>query len=104
MTATAPTRPNDRAGRRVERRRYRISAGLRALYAQRIDGKVALFDVPVDHPGRVYLIERHVACMAEMVGICAAYVQHSRQANKPAILAQRELFEDFARALEGFNP
>jgi hypothetical protein len=42
--------------------------------------------------------------MAEMIGICAAYVQHSRHADKPAILAQRELFEDFARALEDFNP
>jgi hypothetical protein len=35
------------AGRIVELARYRIPAGERALQAQRIDGRVAVIDVPV---------------------------------------------------------
>ena len=49
-----------RAGRTVELARYRIPTGQRALQAQRIDGRVAVIDVPVDHDDRVYLVERHV--------------------------------------------
>ena len=36
------------AGRIVELARYRIPSGERALQAQRIDGRVAVMDVPVD--------------------------------------------------------
>ena len=37
-----------RAGQIVELARYRIPAGERALQAQRIDGRVAVTDVPVN--------------------------------------------------------
>ena len=78
------------AGRRVQLARYRIAAGTRALYAQRIEGRVAVVDVPVDHADRVHLVERHVHTKAELDGLAAAYVAHSEQADCPAIVAQRE--------------
>jgi hypothetical protein len=53
---------------------------------QRIDGGVAVGDVLIDHPDRVHLVERHVHTKAELA---AAYVQHSEQADRPAIVAQR---------------
>jgi hypothetical protein len=51
----------------------------------------------LDPACRVYLVERHVPCMAEMTGICRAYVEHSRHADKPAILAPRARFRTRAR-------
>jgi hypothetical protein len=56
MTAT-PTSPTT-AGQRIEQARYTIPAGTRGPYLQRIDGRVALVDVPVDHADRVLLVER----------------------------------------------
>jgi len=50
MTSTAqPSTPSQTvtAGRRVEQARYQIPDGTRGLYAQRIDGRVALVDVPM---------------------------------------------------------
>jgi len=75
------------AGQTVELRRYRIPAGQRAVHAQRIDGRVAVIDVPVDHPDRVYLIERHVHSYAELTGLADEYAQHSEACQMPAILA-----------------
>lgn len=75
------------AGRIVELKRYRIPAGQRAINAQRIDGRVALMDVPVDHADRVYLIERHIASHAELQGVVDAYAEHSEATGVPAILA-----------------
>jgi hypothetical protein len=45
------------AGDRRELDRYQLPEGTRAVVAQRIDGRVAISDVPVDHADRVYLIE-----------------------------------------------
>jgi hypothetical protein len=84
MTSTLTQPTTSHAGRRVQQRRYPISAGTRALYPQRIDGRVALVDVPVDHAGQVLLVERHVESHAELEGIVAAYVEHSRHADTPA--------------------
>ena len=84
------------AGRIIELTRYRVPAGQRALKAQRIDGRVAVMDVPVDHDDRVYLVERHVSSQAELNGICSAYAEHSRSADRPAIVAQRDLVDDLA--------
>jgi hypothetical protein len=78
------------AGIQRELARYQTPAGTRAIVAQRIDGRVALSDVPVaDARGRVYLIERHVTSQAELTGIVAAYVEHSQQAGCPAAIAHR---------------
>ena len=52
------------AGKQRELARYQLADGTRAVVAQRIDGRVAISDVPVDHVGRVYLIERHVHSQA----------------------------------------
>ena len=87
------------AGRRVELARYRISAGERALYAQRIDGRVAVVDVPVDHAAHVYLVERHVHSQAELLELVAAYRAHSQDADQPAIVAERQLLDGVAEAL-----
>ncbi|HEX8159366.1 MAG TPA: hypothetical protein VF526_18425 [Solirubrobacteraceae bacterium] len=75
------------AGEIVELRRYRIPAGERALQAQRIDGHVALIDVPVDHDDRVYLVERHLHSHAELQGLAAEYARHSQACGIPAIYA-----------------
>lgn len=52
----------------------------------------ALVDAPLtDHdPGRVYVVERHVGSVAELDGLCHAYVEHSQAADRPAIEAQRD--------------
>ncbi|MCA1678594.1 MAG: hypothetical protein LC790_02600 [Actinobacteria bacterium] len=76
-----------RAGRTIEVKRYRIPAGQRAIKAQRINGRVALIDVPVDHADRVYLIERDIKNQAELHGLADAYAQHSQTVGVPAILA-----------------
>ena len=85
-----------RAGRTVELCRYRIPAGQRALKAQRVDGRVAVIDVPVDHDDRVYLVERHVHSSAELQGLAAEYAQRSQQVGQPAIVATRSVAREIA--------
>ncbi len=76
------------AGKTVELRRYRIPAGERALCAQRIDGRVAIIDVPVDYPDRVYLVERHVHSYAELHSLADEYARDSQARGHPAIGAR----------------
>jgi hypothetical protein len=87
------------AGQQRELARYRLADGIRAVVAQRIDGRVAISDVPVDHAGRVYLIERHVHSQAELAGLVAAYVEHSQQAGCPAVIAQRQQLDELVDAI-----
>jgi hypothetical protein len=87
------------AGRIVEVKRYRIPAGERAIKAQRIDGRVAVMDVPVDHADRVYLIERDVQSQAELHGVADAYAQHSETIGIPAILATLRTADELADTL-----
>lgn len=87
------------AGRTVELKRYRIPAGQRAVKAQRIDGRVALIDVPVDHDDRVYLVERHLPSQAELEGLASEYAQHSETLGQPAVLATRRSADELADAL-----
>ena len=75
------------AGRTVMLGRYRIPTGERALHAQRIDGRVAVIDVPVDHDDRVYLVERHVISKAELDGLADEYSRHSEDRGDAARLA-----------------
>ena len=79
------------AGRTVELRRYETPRGTRALQAQRIDGRVAVMDVPVDHDDRVYLVERHVTSSAELQGLASEYTARSQRLGIPAIVATRSL-------------
>ena len=88
------------AGARRELARYQLPEGTRALVAQRIDGRVALTDMPVGATvGRVYLIQRHVNSHAELTGLVAAYVQHSQQAGCPAVIAQRRQLDELVDAV-----
>jgi hypothetical protein len=95
MTTPAQRTPTRQTttGCRVEQARYHIPAGTRVLYAQRIDGWVALDD-------RVLLIERHIESLAELEGIVNAYVEHSTQAGMPGLLASRRLLNELADELE----
>jgi len=86
------------AGKKRELARYQLAGGTRAVVAQRIDGRVAISDVPVDHADRVYLIERHVHSHAELAGLVAAYVEHSQQAGCPAVVAQRRQLDELINA------
>jgi hypothetical protein len=74
-------------GRTVELCRYRIPAGERALKAQRVDGRVAVMDVPVDYDDRVYLVKRHIQSVAELDGLAAESAQRSQDLGQPTILA-----------------
>ena len=87
------------AGQQRELARYQLADGTRAVVAQRIDGRVAISDVPVDHADRVYLIERHVHSQAELAGLVAAYVEHSQQAGCPAVVAHRRLLDQLVNAI-----
>ena len=82
------------AGERRLYAEYEITAGRRGLYAQRINGHVTLTDAPIDGDGRVYLIERHVESLAELDGLCQAYIEHSTQADEPAVIASRRRLAD----------
>jgi hypothetical protein len=67
------------AGNRVELARYRISAGERVVWGQRIDGVVRVSDVAADGHGRRYLIERGIASKAELDAIVADYVEQAAE-------------------------
>ena len=87
------------AGQIVELARYRIPAGERALQAQRIDGRVAVMDVPVDHDDRVYLVERHLESQRELQGLADEYAQRSEACGIPAIVATLHSVDKLADAL-----
>ena len=93
-----------RAGNIVEITRYRIPNGERALQAQRIDGRVAVMDVPVDHDDRVYLVERHITSERELHGLASEYAQRSETCGIPAVLAILRTAEDLAELLTAAGP
>jgi hypothetical protein len=86
------------AGERVELARYRVHAGERVLYGQRIDGAVAVVDAPAGDDGRVYLVERHVESKAELDGLVAVYLADSHRRGTPA--ARCPSIEALAEGLE----
>ena len=71
------------AGERVELARYQLRTGERVLYGQRIDGAVAVVDVPAGDHGRVYLIERHLESKAALDALVADYLTTSRRRGAP---------------------
>ena len=79
------------AGERRELARYRLPSGERVLYGQRINGHVAVSDVPAGEHGRVYLVERHVEFLAALDGLLADYLAESQQRGEPAALIPRDL-------------
>jgi hypothetical protein len=86
------------AGERVELARYRLTTGERVLYGQRVDGAVAVADVPAGEHGRVYLVERHVESKGALDGLVAAYVADSQRRGTPAALCPS--VESLADSLE----
>jgi hypothetical protein len=59
-TVTELVDNGNQVGRRIELGRYRIPAGERVLYGQRINGVVRVTDNPAGGRGRAYLIEREL--------------------------------------------
>ena len=66
---------------------YPSVRGGRRLVAQRVDGKVAVSDVPATGDGRVYLVERHVGSLAELDAIVADYCQLAAALGRPPMAA-----------------
>jgi hypothetical protein len=81
MTATAPPA----SGEPTVLASYECDEGTRQLVGQRIDGRVALSDVPASDQGRVYLIERHLPCMAELEALVADYLAMATQLDRPPL-------------------
>jgi hypothetical protein len=82
------------AGERRELARYQLPTGARILYGQRINGRVAVSDVPDYDGGRVYLVERHVESKAALDGLLSDYLSESRQRGEPAVLLPPALHFD----------
>jgi hypothetical protein len=81
MTATA--RPT--AGEPTVLATYRCDEGPRQLVGQRIEGRVALSDVPVGDRGKVYLVERHLPSLAELDGLVGDYLAVAAQLDRPPL-------------------
>jgi hypothetical protein len=90
------------AGERVELARYRLDRGERILVGQRVDGAVAVADVPAGDHGRVYLVERHVESKAALDGLVATYLADSQRRGEPA--ARCPNLEDLADGLPVKSP
>lgn len=81
----SPTTSKQTTGRVTVVATYECDEGTRRLVGQRINGTVALSDVPAGDDGKVYLVERHVACMVELDGIAADYVALAAQLGRPPL-------------------
>lgn len=79
------------AGERRELARYRLPSGERVLYGQRINGHVAVSDIPAGEHGRVYLVERPVESQAALDAPVADYLAESQQRGEPAVLIPPDL-------------
>ena len=62
------------AGERKVLAPYEADEGERQLVAQRVNGRVALSDVPAGDEGRVHLVERHLAGLDELGALVEEYV------------------------------
>jgi|HubBroStandDraft_6_1064221.scaffolds.fasta_scaffold1794728_2 hypothetical protein len=89
MTTPTTTRnqsSDDDVGERIELGRYRTSAGVeRVLYGQRVATVVRVTDVPVDRPGRAYLVERGLEedGYAALLALVADYLETANQLGVP---------------------
>lgn len=67
--------------------RYDCDEGPRQLVGQRINGTVALSDVPAREDGKVYLIERHLPSQTELDGLIADYLALANELGRPPLRA-----------------
>jgi hypothetical protein len=79
-TPTSPT-----TGVPQVRGNYDCDEGPRQLVAQRINGRIALSDVPASDQGKVYLIERHVPSMADLKGLEVDYLALAARLGRPPL-------------------
>ncbi|MGI8559091.1 MAG: hypothetical protein ACR2ND_12440 [Solirubrobacteraceae bacterium] len=85
-TVTETSRNGNHVGGRIELGRYRTDAGVeRVLYGQRIAGVVRVTDVPVDRPGRAYLVERGLEQdgYAALLALIRDYLDEANQLGVP---------------------
>jgi hypothetical protein len=64
---------------------YECNEGTRQLVGERISGTVALSDIPAGDQGKVYLVERHVPCMAELDGLIDDYLALAAHLGRPPL-------------------
>jgi hypothetical protein len=71
-------------GERTELGRYRVSAGERILYGQRVNGRVRLTDRPATPGGRSYLIESGVEVdgFDALKALVAHYIEQARDLDR----------------------
>ena len=80
-----PTNNHD-VGERTELGRYRTADGAeRVLYGQRVGNVVRVTDVPVDRPGRAYLVERGLEedGYAALLALVADYLETANRLGVP---------------------
>ncbi len=85
-TATGNQRDSNDVGERTELGRYRTDAGVaRVLYGQRVGNVVRVTDVPVDRPGRAYLVERGLEAdgYAALLALVADYLEIANRLGVP---------------------
>ncbi len=85
-TVTETRRNGNHVGERAELGRYRTDEGVeRVLYGQRVGTVVRVTDVPVDHPGRAYLVERGLEQdgHAALLAIVQDYLDQANQLGIP---------------------
>ncbi len=73
-------------GDRVELGRYRTRTGVeRVVHGQRVDSVVRVTDVPVDRPGRAYLVERGLEQdgYAALLAVVKDYVAQANRLGVP---------------------
>lgn len=85
-TATGKQTTNNEVGERMELGRYRTAAGVeRVLYGQRVANVVRVTDVPVERPGRAYLVERGLEedGYAALLALVADYLDTANRLGVP---------------------
>lgn len=85
-TVTENSRNGNLVGERMELGRYRTDAGVeRVLYGQRVANVVRVTDVPVDRPGRAYLVERRLELdgYAALLALVEDYVVQANRLGVP---------------------
>jgi len=83
---TPNQRDSNDVGERTELGRYRTVAGVaRVLYGQRVGNVVRVTDVPVDQPGRAYLVERGLEedGYAALLALVADYLETANELGVP---------------------